>query len=37
MNWELIAKDGFHVCQKAKKGKAVFLAGGNGKIAKLVL
>lgn len=35
-NWELIAKDGFHVCQKAKKGKAVFLAGGNGKIAKLV-
>jgi len=35
MNWELIAKDGFHVCQKAKKGKAVFLAG-NGKIAKLV-
>lgn len=34
-NWELVAKDGFHVCQKAKKGKAVFLAG-NGKIAKLV-
>lgn len=36
MNWQLIAKDGFHVCQKAKKGKAVFLAGGSGKIAKLV-
>ncbi|MES2371368.1 MAG: oxidoreductase [Bacteroidota bacterium] len=36
MNWQLIAKDGFHVCQKAKKGKSVFLAGGNGKIAKLV-
>jgi hypothetical protein len=35
-NWELIAKDGFHVCQKAKQGNAVFLAGGNGKIARLV-
>lgn len=35
-NWELVSKDGFHVCQKAKKGKTVFLAG-NGKIAKLVL
>ncbi len=35
MNWELITKDGFHVCQKAKKGKAVFLAG-NGRIAKLI-
>ncbi len=36
-NWELISKESFHVCQKAKKGKAVFLAGGNGRIAKLVL
>jgi hypothetical protein len=36
MNWELISKTGFHVCQKAKKGNAVFLAGGNGRIAKLV-
>ncbi len=36
MNWELISKESFHVCQKAKKGKAVFLAGGNGRIAKLV-
>lgn len=36
MNWELISKESFHVCQKAKSGKAVFLAGGNGKIAKLV-
>lgn len=35
-NWELISKESFHVCQKAKKGKAVFLAGGNGRIAKLV-
>ena len=36
MNWELISKESFHVCQKAKKGTAVFLAGSNGRIAKLV-
>jgi hypothetical protein len=36
MNWELISKESFHVCQKAKKGKAVFLAGSGGRIAKLV-
>ncbi len=35
MNWKLISTDGFHVCRKAKDGKAVFLAGSNGKIAKL--
>lgn len=35
-NWELITKDGFHVCRKAKKGTAVFLAG-NGKIARFTL
>jgi hypothetical protein len=35
MNWRLISGDGFHVCQKAKKGDAVFLAGSNGRIAKL--
>jgi len=34
--WAWISKEGFHVCKKAKKGKAVFFAG-NGKIAKLVL
>jgi photosystem II stability/assembly factor-like uncharacterized protein len=34
--WTLISKEGFHVCQKAKKGKALFLAGGNGKIAKVI-
>jgi hypothetical protein len=37
MNWELISKESYYVCQKAKKGKAVFLAGGNGRIAKLVM
>ena len=36
MNWKPVSKEGFHVCQQAKKGKAVFLAGGNGKIARLV-
>ena len=36
MNWQLISKESFHVCQKAKKGTSVFLAGNNGKIAKLI-
>jgi hypothetical protein len=36
MNWELISTKSFHVCQKAKKGNKVFLAGANGKIAKLL-
>jgi photosystem II stability/assembly factor-like uncharacterized protein len=35
MNWRLISTEGFHVCRKAKNGKTVFLAGGNGKIGKL--
>ena len=34
-NWQLISSQSFHVCQKAKKGTAVFLAGKNGRIAKL--
>jgi photosystem II stability/assembly factor-like uncharacterized protein len=36
MNWQLISPTGFHACRMAKKGTAVFLAGGNGRIAKLV-
>ncbi|HEY4335742.1 MAG TPA: oxidoreductase [Puia sp.] len=36
MHWRLISSQGFHVCRKAKKGKAVFLAGG-GLIARLAL
>jgi photosystem II stability/assembly factor-like uncharacterized protein len=32
--WAWISKEGFHVCKKAKKGKAVFFAG-NGRIGKL--
>ncbi len=35
--WQSISKEGFHVCRKAKKGSAVFLAGGGGRIGKLSL
>jgi len=35
MNWTLISPESFHVCQKAKTGNAVFLAGKDGRIAKL--
>ncbi len=37
LNWVNISKESFHVVQKAAKGDAVFLAGGNGKLAKLVM
>lgn len=37
MNWQLISGTGFHVCRKAKNGKAVFLAGSGGRIARLAL
>ncbi len=36
IQWNSISATGFHVCRKAKKGNAVFLAGGNGRIAKLL-
>ena len=36
MNWRLVSTAGFHACRVAKKGKAVFLAGSNGRVAKLV-
>lgn len=36
MNWTLISPESFHVCQKAKKGNAVYLAGKDGRIAKLI-
>jgi photosystem II stability/assembly factor-like uncharacterized protein len=35
-NWQLISTTGYHVCRKAKKGKAVFFAGGGGRIGKLI-
>ncbi|HAN65096.1 MAG TPA: oxidoreductase [Chitinophagaceae bacterium] len=36
LSFSLISQEGFHVCRKAKKGNAVFLAGGNGKIGKFI-
>ena len=37
LSWNWISKEGFHVCRMAKKGKAVYFAGSNGKIGKLVM
>jgi hypothetical protein len=34
--WKLISKEGFHVCRIAKRGAAVFLAGNDGKVGKLI-
>jgi photosystem II stability/assembly factor-like uncharacterized protein len=36
INWNLISTQGYHVVRKAKKGKGIFLAGGSGRIGKLV-
>ncbi len=36
-NWQLISKQSFNVVQKARNGKAIFLAGDKGKIGKLEL
>ena len=33
--FKLVSKEGFHVCRIAKYGTSVFLAGANGKVAKL--
>jgi photosystem II stability/assembly factor-like uncharacterized protein len=35
-NWKWISKESFHVCRIARIGTAVFLAGNNGKIARVV-
>ena len=35
LNWGSISTSSFHVVAKAKKGKAVFLAGSGGRVAKL--
>ena len=34
--WNWISKESFHVCRKAKNGRAVFFAGGGGRIGKLI-
>ena len=36
LHWSWISKDSFHTVRKAKKGKAVYLSGGGGRIGKLV-
>jgi hypothetical protein len=36
-SWQWIAKEGYHVCRRAKNGKTVFFAGGGGRIGKLIL
>lgn len=33
-HWYPVSSEGYHVVQKAKQGKAVFFAGGRGKIGK---
>ena len=35
--WKQLTKEGFHVVRKAKDGKAVYLAGSKGRIAKLIV
>ena len=35
-NWSWISKESFNVCRKAKKGNAIFFAGANGSIGKIV-
>lgn len=34
--WDGISTEGFHVARIAKNGSAIYLAGGNGKIGKVV-
>lgn len=36
-NWYHITREGFNACAKARNGSAVFLTGGNGKIARFIL
>jgi hypothetical protein len=36
IHWELVSKESYHVVQKAREGRAVYLAGGRGRIAKLI-
>jgi len=34
--WKLISKESFHVCRASKSGSAVYFAGVNGKVGKIV-
>jgi len=35
-NWKWISKESFHVCRIARIGESIYLAGGNGKVGKIV-
>lgn len=35
-NWKFISHEGFNVCQRAKNGNKVYMAGANGKIGMLI-
>jgi photosystem II stability/assembly factor-like uncharacterized protein len=34
-NWDWISKEAFNTCRIAKRGTTIFLAGNNGKVAKI--
>jgi hypothetical protein len=34
--WKWISKEGFHVCRIARLGSSVYLAGSNGRVAKII-
>lgn len=34
--WAMISKEGFHVCRASKLGGAVYFAGGNGKVGRII-
>lgn len=35
LRWTNISQTGYHVCGRARKGRTVYLAGGNGRLGKL--
>ncbi|MBM3431962.1 MAG: oxidoreductase [Bacteroidetes bacterium] len=35
MDWRSISTNGYHVCVRSKKGNSIYLAGANGRIARL--
>lgn len=34
--WVWISKEGFHVCRSSKLGDAIYLAGGKGKVGRII-
>jgi photosystem II stability/assembly factor-like uncharacterized protein len=35
-NWSNLGRESFHVCRRAKKGDALYLAGSGGRVARVV-